>query len=103
MADSEEMRNLILHAADRLASEMAAHQPTFINAVRTAGYNETPSITKAVLSFTAALSLAESTLRMVAACMGVEAEPAPAVSTSDVVIAPPADAGPRRTRRTEAP
>lgn len=77
MADSEEMRRLILHAADRLAEEDPA--PTFEELLRQmSGHSEAvqrQTQVRRLRSLTAAMVLAESTLRMVAACMGVEEPP----------------------------
>lgn len=87
MADSEEMRRLILHAAtllevqrDRLVTDAVG--------------------SKAAI---AAMSHGNAVLRMVAACMGVEEPPQPAMPLLSATPEPepPAD-GPRRTRRMGA-
>lgn len=63
MADSEEMRRLILHAAAQLRNECDAHV--------TVGSAFRPTL--------AAMALAEGVLRMVAACMATETEALTAV------------------------
>lgn len=77
MSDSVEMRRLILHAADRLAEEEPL--PSFERLMR-----EIPGISdeaerrkhvRQLCSLLTAMTLAESTLRMVAACMAVEPGP----------------------------
>jgi hypothetical protein len=74
VADSEEMRRLMLHAADRLAQE--GHGKRIIEAIAEEVFvDRKRGLARELQSQTAAMALAESVLRMVAACMGVE-EPA---------------------------
>lgn len=67
MASNAEMRRLILHAADRLAEEKPV--PVFVAAVRQVSFDEEPGVITKATTLTAAMALAESTLRMVAACL----------------------------------
>lgn len=82
MADSEEMRRLILHAADMLDAATVNHDAeTAAIAGREGATNDGAVYLMKGRQVAAAITLAETTLRFVAACMGVEEEPAKPVPT----------------------
>lgn len=76
MADAEELRRLVLHAADRIAEEDPG--PAYEHCVRSTSSGDTrAALMHDLRTLIAAMTLAENTLRMVAACMAVK-EPEPA-------------------------